>query len=133
MSNDLISRHEVLEVLKEVFEKNAVPFDKEGVLRFSKAVPDAIRNLPTAYDDKVMQQLEERKKSEYRSGKWIPCSERMPEESLNAVIGWDKYRKRCCFVQYYDGKWHLGNSYDSVKIIAWMPVPRPYREEVQDV
>ena len=33
-------------------------------------------------------------------GEWIPCSERLPEESLNSVIGWDEYRKRCCFVQY---------------------------------
>lgn len=35
---------------------------------------------------------------------WIPCSERMPEESLNSVIGWDEYRERCCFVQYYGGR-----------------------------
>ena len=29
---------------------------------------------------------------------WIPVEERMPEESLNSVIGWDEYRERCCFV-----------------------------------
>ena len=29
---------------------------------------------------------------------WIPVSERLPEESLNSVIGWDTYRNRCCFV-----------------------------------
>lgn len=59
---------------------------------------------------------------------WIPCSERLPEESLNSVIGWDEYRNRCCFVQYYGGRWILGNDIESVKVIAWMPLPEPYQK-----
>lgn len=59
--------------------------------------------------------------------RWIPVEERLPEESLNSVIGWDKYRERCCFVQYYAGSWHLGD--ESVRIIAWMPLPEPYQKE----
>lgn len=59
--------------------------------------------------------------------RWIPVEERLPEESLNSVIGWDEYRERCCFVQYYAGSWHLGD--ESVRIIAWMPLPEPYQWE----
>lgn len=59
--------------------------------------------------------------------RWIPVEERLPEESLNSVIGWDEYRERCCFVQYYAGSWHLGD--ESVRIIAWMPLPAPYQKE----
>lgn len=59
---------------------------------------------------------------------WIPVEERMPEESLNSVIGWDAYRERCCFVQYYMNEWILGN-HESVKIVAWMPLPEPYKKE----
>lgn len=70
--------------------------------------------------------------AEHRFGEWIPCSERLPEESLNSVIGWDEYRQRCCFVQYYGGRWNLGDNRDSVKIVAWMQVPRPYREETKN-
>ena len=58
---------------------------------------------------------------------WIPVEERLPEESLNSVIGWDEYRERCCFVQYYAGSWHLGD--ESVRIIAWMPLPEAYQPE----
>jgi len=58
---------------------------------------------------------------------WILCSERLPEESLNSVIGWDEYRNRCCFVQYIGGRWVLGNDIDSVKIIAWQPLPEPWK------
>ena len=61
-------------------------------------------------------------------GKWIPVSERLPEESLNSVIGWDTYRNRCCFVQYLGGRFVLGDDIYSVNVTAWMPLPEPYRE-----
>lgn len=79
--------------------------------------------------EQLAEWLEELKK--YREvenqHRWIPVEERLPEESLNSVIGWDKYRERCCFVQYYAGSWHLGD--ESVRIIAWMPLPEPYQQE----
>lgn len=59
---------------------------------------------------------------------WILVSERLPEESLNSVIGWDTYRKRCCFVQYLGGRFVLSDDIDSVNVTAWMPLPEPYRE-----
>ena len=66
-------------------------------------------------------------------GKWIPVSERLPEESLNSVIGWDTYRNRCCFVQYLGGRFVLGDDIYSVNVTAWMPLPEPYLEsEVED-
>lgn len=60
---------------------------------------------------------------------WIPCSERLPEESLNSVLGFDEYRGRLCLVQYVGGRWILGNDIDSVKIIAWQPLPEPYQQK----
>ena len=62
-----------------------------------------------------------------RYGKWIPVSERLPEESLNSVIGWDTYRNRCCFVQYFGGRFVLGDDIYSVNVTAWMPLPEPYQ------
>ena len=60
---------------------------------------------------------------------WIPVDERLPEESLKSVIGWDNYRKRCCFVQFYNGRWNIGISKEPVKITAWRPLPDPYCPE----
>lgn len=61
---------------------------------------------------------------------WIPVEERMPDESLNSVIGWDEYRERCCFVQYYAGKWALRADREPIKITHWRPRPdRPERSE----
>ena len=68
-------------------------------------------------------------KAQGKVGGWIPVEERLPDESLNSVIGWDEYRERCCFVQYYGGKWILGNG-EPVNIIAWRPLPdRPGRSK----
>ena len=59
---------------------------------------------------------------QYKCG-WIPVSEKLPEESLNSVIGWDEYRERCCFVQYIGGRFVLGDDTEPVKITHWMYLP----------
>ena len=63
-------------------------------------------------------------------GEWIPVEERLPGQSLNSVIGWDTYRERCVFVQYYMNEWVLGN-HESVNIVAWQPLPEPYKGETE--
>ena len=64
---------------------------------------------------------------EYKDG-WIPCSVRLPEESLNSVIGWDAYRNRCVFVQYIQGKFQNIGTDASFDIKAWQPLPEPFKE-----
>lgn len=54
---------------------------------------------------------------------WISVEERLPDESLNSVIGWDEYRERCCFVQYYAGKWAIRADREPIKITYWRPIP----------
>lgn len=76
---------------------------------------------------KVLDEVEK----EYNNG-WIPCKDRLPEESLQSVIGWDEYRERCVFVQYLQGRWVLGNDVDSVKITAWRTLPPDYKESEEE-
>ena len=55
---------------------------------------------------------------------------------INTAIndGWiSEYRERCCFVQYYGGKWSLRADREPIKIIAWRPLPEPYRPERSEV
>lgn len=66
--------------------------------------------------------------TERPQGEWIPVSERLPKESLNSVIGWDAYRERCVFVQYIDGHFQITGSNESFNIVAWQPLPEPYKE-----
>lgn len=119
--------------MNKAFEKILERFDakKQYFQKFyeadGKTEEDEYINKATqlAFDDakNIMQEVAE----EYNNG-WIACSERLPEESLNSVIGWDEYRNRCCFVQYYGGRWILGNDIETVKIIAWQPLPEPFKE-----
>lgn len=98
-------------------ERKLIEFIKSD--DFSKTInqsKDSLQNI-------LIQLIEEQTKI----GEWIPCSERIPEESLKSVIGWDEYRERCCFVQYYMNEWILGN-HETVKIVAWMPLPEPYEK-----
>ena len=69
--------------------------------------------------------------------KWIPCSERLPEkdqsvlvqprwadEKFELVIAWRS-------VNRWSGKdeWEHENDYfDDDEVIAWMPLPEPYKE-----
>ena len=52
---------------------------------------------------------------------WIPCSERMPNHEL-------------AIVQYSDGDFDLlqfPTAYRMEDIVAWMPIPKPYKEDEQ--
>ena len=92
--------------------------------RISEAATEACGYSPLT---KVISEEEINRILEQESG-WITVSERLPEESLNSVIGWDTYRNRCCFVQYLGGRFVLGDDIDSVNVTAWMPQPEPYQE-----
>ena len=64
-------------------------------------------------------------------GKWIPCSERMPEKP---AVGEDCYLIQAQYVEqpftaYWDGcKWTDDTYTCIISVIAWMPLPDPYRE-----
>ena len=71
---------------------------------------------------------------EYNDG-WIPCSERLPEAGkryLVSAIWKDKdFEKSAVYDAVYgsDGLWHSYN-YEPVsyKVIAWQPLPEPFKE-----
>lgn len=109
--------------MNKAFEKILDMLEEEARFYNSTSDSDQYIREGICISNRIVQGVAE----EYNNG-WIPCSERLPEQSLNSVIGWDEYRQRCCFVQYYGGRWILGNDIDSVKIIAWKPLPEPFKE-----
>lgn len=84
--------------------------------------------MKAIYDGTPLEEALENQKT----GHWIPVSERLPEESLNSVIGWDAYRERCVFVQYINGYFQITGRDESFDIVAWMPLPEPYKAESEE-
>lgn len=60
-------------------------------------------------------------------GKWIPCSERLPENAMNVIAQFSsgtvtelRYAGNGIFEGIYE--------YSTKVIIAWMPLPEPYKQ-----
>jgi len=87
------------------------------------------------------------KRTNKRTGKWIPCSERLPEEYGEFLITMTEKAKAEDFgfdldeiyvrkMRYNSNGWQLPRHIPSwineaVKdeVLAWMPLPEPYQEE----
>lgn len=66
--------------------------------------------------------------------RWIPCSERMPETE-KAVLVTDQSEEVyiASRIDIYDEiLWWL-QDYGRINVIAWMPLPEPYKEGDDDV
>lgn len=101
----------------------------------------------------TMQEIEEKfgckvkiveNEEEHNDG-WIPCSEKLPEND-DDVLCWYEYRimqgthegemNRKCEIGYYNkyfkrwgGEVSCGRD---CKVIAWMPLPKPYKEDEEE-
>ncbi len=75
-------------------------------------------------------------KKQPQIGEWIPCSERLPEEKINPVTN-DFYEYQVTFkseymtdIRHYKfgrGHWWNGGGIMDEYVIAWRPLPHPYK------
>lgn len=63
---------------------------------------------------------------EKAEGKWIPVTERLPEDDRQ-VLACTKHGR--AFSAHYDHKWKRWQVSHSVKITHWMPLPEPPKGE----
>jgi len=121
--SDLICRQDAYNLVKQYFRENYV-IDGDW------------------YADEIIRELEDLPSAEPRVEKWIPCSERLPvdddyRESMECLDG-------CVWYFTDTGSMGLGYYYYSTKewstlrdlkpdgkVIAWMPLPKPYQEDKQ--
>ena len=103
--SDLISRADAIEAVERIGS-----LDTDADREYARSIIDA---LPSA------------------EAEWIPCSERLPSERgwyLITVKGTN------CFtdMDYYYGNSEWDEVSSKQKVIAWMPRPKPYREDGEE-
>ena len=106
-------------ILKRLEETKDIAHDDS----LAEIVSTRIWNKAIHRAKQVVQEVEE----EYNGG-WIPCSERLPEDSVevlvckqSGILDFDMYE-----YQYEDWKFNSKNHKNTV--IAWQPLPEPYKE-----
>lgn len=61
------------------------------------------------------------------NGCWIPVSERLPKENEEVLI--TLAHGKATWAYLYQGKWHtMFSAYPIERVIAWQPLPEPYKE-----
>ena len=115
--NDSISRQAAIDSIME----------EPSEARYPAYYAEKIRQLPSAHPEP----------------RWIPVTERLPESGIryqvtfeSGEVGYADFRNKIFF---YDGSakenvWETERyCEDDGEVIAWMPLPEPYREEKKDV
>ena len=141
--DDLISRQAAIDAVKCGALSAAMVYGRTdaGRTALSETVK-AIKALPSAQPEQ----------------RWIPCSERLPEDIRPVIVTWKNTDPKSYYQYivgkhftgtacYKNGKWYWYSSttedmlaeygrYDSeefdeaIECIAWMPLPEPYTEDV---
>ena len=98
---------------------------------------------PDRYDDGLMaatgtvrEYVEKMCKIDEAEGKadqkWIPCSERLPKKPERGENGYIVQKKRVAepFSAFWDGEIWTNEDGDVVdEVMAWLPLPKPYKEK----
>jgi hypothetical protein len=117
-SDDTISRRAAIEATYDLIMVQYYDGDPEKdekiILQTKEVIRDRIKDLPAAQP---------------KRGKWIPVSERLPEEEGHYLVtddsGGEKWVDSSMFIRCDDGSVY----WDFVNVTAWMPLPGPWKGE----
>ena len=110
---DYVSRDDAIELIAGTDETNGNEpvFSGKQVIKMLKSLPSV---TPKA--------------------KWIPVSEKLPEEK-SAVLVWCSERKNIYCAYLEEKQWWIFGAFSEEVIedvIAWMPLPEPYKAESEN-
>jgi len=105
-------------ISKQIDDLRAYAKDRKGEL--AKLVSDAADTI-----EMLSAKLSMRLPSAQPEQRWIPCSERLPDKNGKyLVVG----RQKAINILKFDG----GRWYGKWGVVAWIPIPEPYKAESED-
>lgn len=141
--SDLINRQDAIDALEGEIEVVGKA-NAKAVLKYTKMVCDRIKALPSVQPEprwipvKTRPMTEEERQEwsealdydiEYEDAVIFDC--KMPEDGQEILVSYRKWinMDKC---EIDDGVYGLEGMGDWGDVIAWMPLPEPYREEKED-
>lgn len=143
-----MTREESIYVLNELLEKVKASPNKTNILAKEKqALEYAIKAVERPHGEWKKESaidylteigwLPEHDRILTERPQWIPCSERLPEEDGRYIVTEKRfaiddrkhngrYQTVVEEVTFSNGIWNRANF---IEVLAWMPLPTPYREE----
>lgn len=119
---DLIERRDAINLIHKtiyrffdiVDDESEEPMSEKDklLLEVNKAVSNGIKELPPAE-------------------RWIPVSERLPEDGIDVLVtddsgGYATIGIDCMYTKKYSGE---RDWFEAQRVTAWMPLPEPYKEK----
>ena len=83
----------------------------------------------------LLELIEEIVERQPQADKWIPCSERLPKSNGMYLITQERYSvnepknklsPEVTYCDFNNGAWRRANFF---KVLAWQPLPQPYKKE----
>ena len=139
MSYDLISRQAAIDAVSEGCQEWRGIFERceEKLLALPPAQPEPsqiARDICTILENE--QDMRVILKNAQSEQLWIPCSERLPKEDSDILVTYfEKDEKRIVPVNYGRETWFdcvFDRALNPVGVLAWMPLPEPYKAESED-
>jgi hypothetical protein len=126
IAGDCVSRNSIIEVLNKMDRYVADELTLCGTERkFSK---NEVFIVDDVYEE-IVEQLPSVKLKQREQIRWIPVSERLPEQYEEVIVTdietSDTYQSR----YVGDGYWECDNGLFRKRIIAWQPKPKPYSDK----
>lgn len=128
--SDLINRKAAIDEINERQRKLIYCFGFENdMVKIMNIAKSIITSIPSAQPEVLACGEGELIAQPERTGRWIPCSERMPDKG--GYYLWSAKGGEVKKDFYWEGHWDKAEKY-GYEVIAWMPLPEPYKGGEQD-
>lgn len=131
---------EILQSMRDELKNYGLTAKYEGVRMMQEtAVEIALKALSAKLSAANMERSER-----YYGGGWIACKDKLPEDETEVLVWFEYFRYgeynrlfQTIGISYmYDGKWsgfvNGESGWHELRIIAWQPLPQPYKPDKED-